>query len=111
MTPNEYQQLAARTDSQEISFNTLIAACMGLVGETGEVVDHVKKVMEQGHTLDTVKIEEELGDLMWYIAKAARNIGTTLEEIAEQNIAKLQRWYPSGFSSEASRNREDTWHD
>lgn len=111
MTLNEYQQLAARTDSQEISFRALITASMGLVGETGEVVDHVKKVMEQGHSLDTVKIEEELGDLMWYIAKAARNIGTSLDEIGEQNIKKLRRRYPNGFNAEASRNRDDVWHD
>lgn len=108
---NEYQALAARTDSQEISFDALITACMGLVGETGEVVDHVKKSMEQGHPLDTVKIEEELGDLMWYIGKVARNIGTNLDEVAKQNIDKLKRRYPDGFSIEASRNREDTWHD
>jgi NTP pyrophosphatase (non-canonical NTP hydrolase) len=111
MTLNEYQELAARTDSEAIEKFSLMMATMGMVGEAAEALDHMKKVFEQGHPLDYDKIIEEAGDCLWYIAKTARNCGVSLEELAQRNVDKLRRRYPDGFSVERSRNREDVWHD
>lgn len=37
--------------------------------------------------LDTVALE--LGDVLWYVAAMARDIGWSLEDIADRNLSKL----------------------
>jgi NTP pyrophosphatase (non-canonical NTP hydrolase) len=52
-------------------------------------------------------ISNELGDVQWYIALASTAIGTTIADVMEQNIAKLRRRYPDGFSAQASQERAE----
>lgn len=67
---------------------------LGLVGEAGEVANVVKKVfrddggMIQKHTAD--KIADELGDVLWYVAVLAAEIGVDLADLAERNLIKLR---------------------
>lgn len=107
MELNEYMELAARTDIPKTQIDGLRDAAMGMVGEAAEALDHMKKVLEQGHDLDFEKLIEETGDNLWYIAKMARYCGVTLEDVARQNIEKLRKRYPEGFSVESSVNRVD----
>ncbi len=107
MTINEYQQLALRTLNPQLSEkDVLINGVMGLCGESGEVIDIVKKHLAQGHSLDKEKIAKELGDVAWYLAETAYAIGYPLEEILQMNIDKLKARYPDGFDAEKSMNRE-----
>ena len=107
MTINEYQQLALRTLNPQLSEkDVLINGVMGLCGESGEVIDLVKKHLAQGHPLDKEKIAKELGDVAWYLAETAYAIDYPLEEILQMNIDKLKTRYPDGFDLEKSMNRE-----
>ena len=107
MTINEYQQLALRTLNPQLSEkDVLINGVMGLCGESGEVIDIVKKHLAQGHSLDKEKLAKELGDVAWYLAETAYAIGYPLEEILQMNIDKLKTRYPDGFDPEKSMNRE-----
>jgi NTP pyrophosphatase (non-canonical NTP hydrolase) len=106
MTFPEYQQAAARTASGPCEARELyINGVFGLVGETGEVVDLLKKHVFHEHPLDTAKLAEELGDALWYLSLVATTAGLGLEQIAAGNIAKLKRRYPEGFTTEDSVNR------
>lgn len=101
-----YETAASRTAPRaRPEQETLLLAGLGLAGEAGEVADHIKKVAFHGHALDQEHVTEELGDILWYVALAARAVGVTLEEVAARNIAKLERRYPDGFSEEKSRQR------
>jgi NTP pyrophosphatase (non-canonical NTP hydrolase) len=108
---DEYQDLALRTASASSLKDTgsmLNTAALGLAGESGEIADHVKKVMFHGHPLDDAtrdKIAKEIGDILWYCAMGAKGIGITLGEIATMNVEKLKKRYPEGFSTENSLNR------
>jgi NTP pyrophosphatase (non-canonical NTP hydrolase) len=103
---NEYQELANRTAaSYDQSDLQLTVFTLGLIGEAGEVAEHVKKVVGHGHQLDINHMKKELGDVLWYLAVTAKFLGIDLQDIAEANIAKLKARYPEGFSSEASINR------
>ena len=76
MNPNEYQKLAITTLNKYLSKNdVLINGVMGLCGESGEVIDLVKKHLHQGHELNKEKIIDELGDVCWYIAEIAYVLG------------------------------------
>ena len=113
MTFTDYQAAAARTMAPTTGIRSedrharLILA-LGLVGEAGEVADLVKKIEGHGHALDVGKLDEELGDLLWYVAATATAYGRSLNVIAAGNEAKLRRRYPNGFSEAASRDRAVT---
>lgn len=106
MEINEYQKLAMRTLNPEIEKKELILnASMGLCGESGEVIDLVKKHLFQGHDLDEEVLIKELGDVAWYLAEAATALNVNLSEILEKNIKKLENRFPDGFNSNRSINR------
>lgn len=107
MTLEEYAQLAQRTANTRKRSEKLENGCLGLAGETGEVCDLLKKYLYQGHELDRVKMANELGDVLWYIAETAAGLGLTLETIACMNIEKLRKRYPRGFDAERSVNRDE----
>ena len=108
MTINEYQKLAMTTLNPELSKkDVLINGVMGLCGESGEVIDIVKRHLAQGHELEKEKLKKELGDVAWYLAETAYALDISLEEVFQGNIDKLKKRYPEGFSSERSIHREE----
>ncbi len=107
LTLNEYQALAARTAGAGGGDDRrLIIAALGLAGEAGEFANLVKKRTAHGHDIPDEKLADELGDVLWYIAEAATSCGISLDDLARQNVEKLRRRYPDGFSRERSRNRQ-----
>jgi NTP pyrophosphatase (non-canonical NTP hydrolase) len=85
----------------------LINSVMGLTGESGEVIDLVKKHLFHSHELDKNHLIKELGDVAWYLAVACTALDITLEEVLITNIEKLKKRYPEGFSVEKSINRQE----
>lgn len=73
----DYRAAALRTANVHTLTQGSIAenACLGLIGELGEIADLLKKHRYQGHDLDRDKLHEELGDLLWYVALAAHAMG------------------------------------
>jgi NTP pyrophosphatase (non-canonical NTP hydrolase) len=108
MNFNEYQILADRTRAHDLNDREAIAmTALGLTGESGECADIIKKHLYHNHPLDRDKVIKELGDVLWYVAIMAKEIGVELSEVAEKNIAKLRARYPEGFSTERSMNRSE----
>lgn len=108
MDANEYQHRAMTTMNPDFSRkDMLINGAMGLCGESGEVIDLVKKHLHQGHPLDADKLKKELGDVAWYLAETAAALNCTLSDILEMNLEKLKQRYPEGFDSRRSVFRKD----
>lgn len=93
---DEYQKLASRTAifKKDDTDHRLALLSMGLAGESGEVVDKIKKLLyydEAGLTEEGRKLLLfELGDTLWYVTQLAREFNSSLEEVATMNIAKLE---------------------
>ena len=103
---NQYQELASRTLNKDKGLElTLINMSMGLVGESGETVDYMKKVLFHGHEFNIEKLASELGDVLWYVAGMCSVLDVSLEEVAQYNIEKLIKRYPEGFTEQDSVNR------
>lgn len=110
MNLNEYQTEAMRTASGTSTAsdeNLILNGAMGLNGESGEIIDMLKKNMFQGHELDKEHLAKECGDVLWYCAILAKGLGYGLDEIAQMNVDKLRKRYPDGFSVEKSLNRKE----
>lgn len=106
MTGNEYQQLAARTVNQGLTFEEQkYHALHGMVGEIGELHSLYQKNY-QGHPVDPDHAKKELGDLLWFIAEYCTAKGWNLDDIMKMNIDKLKARYPEGFDPERSKHRE-----
>ena len=72
--------------------NPLMLA-LGVGGEAGEVMEIIKKGNRPGREVDVVHLKEELGDVLWYLAVLADYYDLDLEEIALDNIDKLEKRY------------------
>ena len=113
MTPNEYQELAARTLDKEPSQpltpeeTMIIWNVVGLGGEAGEVCEYLKKGIFHRHGYDPDVVREELGDCLWYIAGLCTQMGFSLGDVMQGNIDKLVARYPGGFSIQDSIHRRE----
>lgn len=82
MKIEHYQMLAMRT-SQE-GHDRILNGCMGLIGETGEIVDIVKKWKFQSgdHAeLPKDKLIDECGDVLWYCAELSTGLDTSMAKL------------------------------
>ena len=91
MNFSEYQKRANATAIYDSKFSILYPT-LGLAGEAGEVAEKVKKIIRDNKNIvdEREDIAKELGDVLWYVAAVARDIGFKLEAIAEMNIEKLE---------------------
>lgn len=96
MKLNDYQREAERfavppkeDGNQMLGINE---AVFGLLEEAGEVAGKFKRVYRGDRTLEEASesIKKELGDVLWYLSQLSLRLGYTLEEVAKDNIAKLE---------------------
>ena len=89
-----YQKKARETAQYPNLGSNYIYPTLGLVGESGEVAEKVKKVIrdKMGVFDEESKnaIKKELGDVLWYISNLCTEFNFNLEDIALNNIDKLR---------------------
>lgn len=122
MDLNEYQDKAGLTAIYPQQGKNLVYCAVALGGEAGEILNKVKKLMRSYGLSAGVSIEdlimkpksrkllegiiEELGDVFWYLALAAKELNVTLDQVAEANIHKLsQRVKNNAIEGEGDGNR------
>lgn len=120
MTGNEYQRFAMRTndgmakprldyamDLTKYDVAGLLNGCLGLAGESGELLDMFKKWIFHRKELDEEHAKKEVGDVCWYLAMICESMGWNLDEIFQMNVDKLIARYPEGFDTERSNHRAE----
>ena len=109
ITANEYQGNACDTaifpKDKSMEYLTL-----GLTGEAGEIANKVKKFIRDGAAPDEylakkIEIGYEIGDVLWYCAVLAEEMGMNLGHIMENNIQKLADRKKRGTLSGSGDNR------
>jgi NTP pyrophosphatase (non-canonical NTP hydrolase) len=89
---SDYQRFSRRT-AEYPREAWLAYPALGLAGEAGEVAEHAKKAIRDDEGLITderrLAMAKELGDVLWYAAQLASELGLELEDIARENLEKL----------------------
>ena len=95
--------------NSELSERDLIANfAMGLSGESGEVLEVIKKYLYHGDPLDLLKLKKEMGDVVWYWFALLQLFDITPEEVMQLNIDKLRaRHGGTAFNREMQRKNHD----
>ena len=98
MRPNEYQELVKRTAADYDDKTKEISNWgLGIAGEAGDVASCIKKTYFHNND-QTDGIRQNLGDTMWYMAMICNFYGWKLEDIMAENIDKLKKRFPEGFT-------------
>lgn len=92
LTFSKYQEQATTTAIYGAGSKVVYPA-LGLAGETGEVLEKVKKVLRDKNGIfdeeSKKAIKKEMGDVLWYIAALSTDLGLNLTEVAQENLDKL----------------------
>jgi NTP pyrophosphatase (non-canonical NTP hydrolase) len=104
---SEYQSLAKTTALYK---DKVTYTAFGLSNEVGEVLGKLKKQLRDkngDYSEEEFKknIEKELGDVLWYVAMLADDLGLNLGTIAVENVKKLQSRKDRGTLQGSGDNR------
>jgi NTP pyrophosphatase (non-canonical NTP hydrolase) len=90
---DEYQAAARSTAIYPSIGSNYVYPVLGLSGEAGEVAEKFKKLIRDKDGVVTPEFQEEikkeLGDVLWYVANVAAEVGLSMSDIADTNIQKL----------------------
>ncbi|MBI4437353.1 nucleoside triphosphate pyrophosphohydrolase family protein [Candidatus Uhrbacteria bacterium] len=93
MNLSDFQMKSLTTALYPNHGKNLYYPALGLGGEVGEVLNKIKKVMRDHEGQVTPEFREdlksELGDVLWYVASVASELGLNLDEVAQANVDKL----------------------
>ncbi len=101
MNLNEYQKICDKTAKKDYASpnEEILTWGCGITGEAGDVASCIKKTHAHGNDQRS-GTRENIGDTFWYIAMICNFYGWNMDEILEENIAKLKARFPNGFTEE-----------
>lgn len=91
ITLREYHALAMRTSPRD-GHDKIDNGMLGLIGETGELVDVYKKWVYQstpGADLPVDRLADELGDVLWYLAEIADGMEREIADVVKADFDGL----------------------
>ena len=91
------------TDHPDAKHSLTIMA-LGAAGETGEVVEHIKKFIRDG-SLSATELKKELGDMVYYWARLCRFFNFQPSEVLAANVEKLESRKARGVIRGSGDNR------
>jgi NTP pyrophosphatase (non-canonical NTP hydrolase) len=80
---------------------------IGVSGESGELLDAIKKWAIYQKPLDIDNVIEELGDIEFYLQGIRQAFCIDREDVLQANIEKLRKRYGQTYSNAAAISRAD----
>ena len=79
-----------RVDGESDKLRELAIMTIGLAGETGEVLEPIKKEIRGDGPLDRKKLALELGDVLHYLCRIASHYGIDMKDVIQMNVEKIE---------------------
>ena len=97
----EYQKACDLTAKKDYPSRTeeILTWGLGIAGEAGDVASCIKKTFAHDND-QRAGIRENIGDTFWYAAMICNFFKWDMQEVLEENLAKLKKRFPQGFSSQ-----------
>ena len=106
---DNYQIEARKTAIYPDKDKNFIYPTLGLVGESGEVAEKIKKILRDKNGIfdneSKLALKKELGDVLWYLSNLCDEFNFSLSEVAKDNLKKLNLRLSSGKISGSGDNR------
>lgn len=97
----------SRTKLFDDNVLNLLHAVVGICGESGEILELIKKHWVYGKPLNRNDLYEEVGDLCFYLQMLLNHAELDFETILEHNMYKLSKRYHQGYSDKEAIDRKD----
>ena len=107
----EYQKLCKSTSQKfEDKEKEILTWGLGIAAEAGDVAGCIKKTFSHKND-QTAGIRENIGDTMWYMAMICNFFGWDFDEVLGENIEKLKKRYPQGFTEQHAKRNGIDWNE
>jgi len=103
-TFNEYQSFV-KSMKVYPEKHAVVYPALGIAGEGGEVAEKVKKWLRGDRELDKLELLKEAGDVLWYLASLADDLGFTFQDMVDENVKKLSSRKARGVQKGDGDNR------
>lgn len=103
-TFNDYQDFV-KTMKVYPEKHAIVYPALGIAGEGGEVAEKVKKWLRGDKELDKLELLKEAGDVLWYLASLADDLGFTFQDMVDENVKKLSSRKQRGVQKGDGDNR------
>jgi NTP pyrophosphatase (non-canonical NTP hydrolase) len=110
MNFDEYQNQAmttAKLSGDELK--DIMHWVLGIAGESGEIAEKVKKIIRDKQGVfseeDKTELAKEIGDVLWYLATLAHQLGVSFDDVAATNLDKLKSRKERGLIGGSGDNR------
>jgi NTP pyrophosphatase (non-canonical NTP hydrolase) len=101
---NDYQDFV-KTMKVYPEKHAVVYPALGIAGEGGEVAEKVKKWLRGDRELDKLELLKEAGDVLWYLASLADDLGFTFQDMVDENVKKLSSRKARGVQKGDGDNR------
>jgi len=106
---DNYQIEARKTAIYPDKDKNFLYPTLGLVGESGEVAEKIKKILRDKNGIfdneSKLALKKELGDVLWYLSNLCDEFNFSLSEVAKDNLKKLNLRLSRGKISGSGDNR------
>jgi NTP pyrophosphatase (non-canonical NTP hydrolase) len=109
----EYMRYAEKGFNENPTGNhdlDILHCAVGISGESGEVLDLIKKQIFHGRPVSATEMVDELSDIQWYLFNLMRLYGISFSNVLRANKIKLDKRYPNGRTKNiliADKNKAD----
>lgn len=102
-TLKDYQDMCKATAKKfETSEKEILTWGLGIAGEAGDVASCIKKTFAHDND-QRAGIRENIGDSLWYAAMICNFFNWNMQDVLDENIEKLKKRYPQGFTTAAAK--------
>ena len=107
----QYQKLCKTTaQSFKDKEKEILTWGLGICGEAGDLAGCIKKTFSHRNN-QIAGIRENLGDTLWYAATICNFFNWNLDEVLAENIEKLKKRYPKGFTKKHAQRKNIDWNE
>jgi len=106
---NDYQKFVKKVAKKfDSPTEEIMTWGLGISGEAGDIASCIKKTFAHENN-QASGIRENIGDTFWYMAAICNFFGWDLEEIIGENMKKLKKRYPKGFTTDKAKRKMVDW--